>query len=98
MISVSDPLSPAQMKAYYVEEFAQGKGQYYTEGDRVEGTWFGKLAEEWGLTGAASRPAFNRLADGQHPLTGQQLIAIQTPRIKTNRKGLQKTTMEHRAG
>ena len=64
----------------------------------MEGTWFGKLAEEWGLIGASSRHAFNRLADGQHPQTGQQLIQVQTPRLRTNRKGQQKTTMEHRAG
>ena len=39
-----------------------------------------------------------RLAEGQHPITGDQLVRHQTARETTNARGERVTTMEHRAG
>ena len=44
------------------------------------------------------RTHFQRLADGQHPITGEQLVRHQTAHETTNAHGETVTTMEHRAG
>jgi conjugative relaxase-like TrwC/TraI family protein len=41
---------------------------------------------------------FARLANGQHPLTGEQLVRYQAAREYVNERGETITTMEHRAG
>src|SRR2546425_654054 len=38
------------------------------------------------------------VAEGQHPITGEQLVRHQTARKTTNARGERVTTMEHRAG
>jgi conjugative relaxase-like TrwC/TraI family protein len=98
MLSFSAPQSAAQAKAYYTSELAVGKSQnYYTEGDTIDGQWHGRLAAEWGLVGTVDQQHYNRLCDGQHPLTGVQLVQPQTPRTYVTRRGKAKTTMGHRA-
>ena len=62
------------------------------------GTWHGQLAAKWGLSGDVREQDFERLADGQHPLTGEQLVRHQTPHTSTSARGETVTTMEHRAG
>ena len=74
MLTISKPLSSGQAQAYHKEEFANARDNYYSEGDRVRGEWHGKLAEQWGLKGEVNEEHFARLADGQHPLTGAQLV------------------------
>ena len=41
---------------------------------------------------------FARLAEGQHPQTGEQLVRHQTPREYVNDAGETVKAMEHRAG
>ena len=41
---------------------------------------------------------FARLAEGQHPETGEQLVRHQTAREYVNEQGETVRTMEHRAG
>jgi len=41
---------------------------------------------------------FQRLANGQHPLTGEQLVRHQTAREYVTARGETVSTMEHRAG
>jgi conjugative relaxase-like TrwC/TraI family protein len=98
MLTISKPLSAGQAQAYHKEEFANAQGNYYTEGDRVRGEWHGKLAEEWGLRGDVQEEHFARLANGQHPMTGEQLVRYQAAREYVNERGETVTTMEHRAG
>ena len=98
MLTISKPLSSGQAQAYHKEEFANAQGNYYTEGDRVRGEWHGKLAEEWGLKGEVNEEHFARLANGQHPITGEQLVRYQAAREYVNERGETVTTMEHRAG
>jgi len=40
----------------------------------LRGEWHGQLAATLGLAGFVSAEAFDRLAEGQHPQTGEQLI------------------------
>src|SRR5437660_3598608 len=98
MLTISKPLSAGQARRYHAEEFQNGRENYYAEGERIVGTWHGRLAERWGLSGDVREEDFQRLADGQHPTTEEQLVRHQTPRQATNANGDTVTTMEHRAG
>ena len=97
MLTISKPLSAGQAQTYHKEEFANAQENYYSEGERIRGEWNGKLAEEWGLRGEVQEEHFQRLANGQHPLTGEQLVRHQTAREYVNARGETVSTMEHRA-
>ena len=51
MMTISKPLSAAQAQAYHRDEFGNAQQNYYTEVDRIHGTWHGRLAEAYGLRG-----------------------------------------------
>jgi len=98
MLTISKPLSAGQAQTYHKEEFANAQENYYSEGDRIRGEWHGRLAQEWGLRGEVQEEHFQRLANGQHPLTGEQLVRHQTAREYVTARGQAVSTMEHRAG
>src|SRR5436190_17679858 len=98
MLTISKPLSAEQARAYHHEKFSNAQDNYYTEGDRIRGEWHGRLAEQWGLRGEVREEHFQRLSEGQHPITGKQLIRHQAAREYMNRRGEQVSPMEHRAG
>ncbi len=98
MVTISKPISASQAQAYHREEFQNAQENYYTEGDKIRGEWHGKLAAKWGLEGAVNEEQFARLAEGQHPHTGEQLVRHQTPREYLNDAGETVKAMEHRAG
>jgi len=98
MITLSKPISSGQAQAYHKEEFANARENYYTEGERVRGEWQGQLAARWGLQGEVQEQHFARLAEGQNPETGEQLVRHQTAREYVNAQGDTVRTMEHRAG
>jgi conjugative relaxase-like TrwC/TraI family protein len=98
MLTISKPLSAGQAQTYHKEEFANAQENYYSEGDRIRGEWHGKLATEWGLQGEVREEHFVRLAHGQHPVTGEQLVRHQTAREYLNGRGETVSTMDHRAG
>src|ERR1700691_3828417 len=98
MITLSKPISSGQAQAYHKEECANARENYYTEGERVRGEWQGQLAARWGLRGEVQEQQFARLAEGQHPETGEQLVRHQTAREYVNAQGETVRTMEHRAG
>ena len=98
MLTISKPLSASQAQAYHSNEFTNAEQAYYTQGGEIRGEWHGKLAEEWGLHGEVTEEQFQRLSEGQHPITGRQLVRYQTPREYTNEHGGRVRTMEHRAG
>jgi conjugative relaxase-like TrwC/TraI family protein len=97
MLTISKPLSAGQVQTYHKEEFANAQENYYSEGDRIRGEWHGRLAQEWGLRGEVQEEHFQRLANGQHPLTEEQLVRHQTAREYVNARGETVNTMEHRA-
>ncbi|MGB8473519.1 MAG: MobF family relaxase [Candidatus Acidiferrum sp.] len=98
MLTISNPLSASQAQAYHAEEFGNARENYYTNGDQIRGEWHGKLAEQWGLRGNVSEEHFQRLAEGQHPITGEQLVRHKAAREYVNDQGQKIKTMEHRAG
>jgi conjugative relaxase-like TrwC/TraI family protein len=98
MLTISKPLSSAQAHTYHQQEFSNSKDNYYSQGDKVRGEWHGTLATEWGLRGEVREEHFARLADGQHPITGAQLVQHRAAHEYTNGQGETARTMEHRAG
>lgn len=98
MITLSKPISSGQAQAYHKQEFANARENYYTDGASVRGEWQGQLAARWGLQGEVQEQQFARLAEGQHPETGEQLVRHQTAREYVNAQGETVRTMEHRAG
>jgi conjugative relaxase-like TrwC/TraI family protein len=98
MLTISKPLSAGQVHRYHAEEFANASANYYTEADRIHGQWHGRLAADWGLSGAVDEHAFAELAEGRHPTTGEELVRHQPSRTYVNERGRSITTREHRAG
>ncbi len=98
MLTISKPLSAGQAQSYHAEEFSNAHENYYTEADQIRGEWHGRLAEQWGLRGEVGEEHFQRLSEGQHPTTGEQLIRHQAAREYMNRRGEKVSAMEHRAG
>ena len=98
MLTISRPLSAAQVRTYHAEEFSNARENYYTAGDRVHGHWHGRLAAQWGVSGDVQEKQFQRLAEGQHPVTSASLVHHQTTRAYANEHGETVKTMAHRAG
>ena len=98
MLTISKPLSAGQARRYHEEEFQNARENYYSESAVIRGMWHGQLADRWGLIGEVREEYFERLAEGQHPVTGEQLVRHQTARETKNARGETVTTMEHRAG
>jgi TrwC relaxase len=98
MLTISKPPSASQARAYHKSEFTSAEQSYYTLRDRIRGEWQGKLATEWGLAGEVTEEQFSRLANGQHPETGEQLVRHREPFEYQNPYGDTVKTMEHRAG
>jgi len=98
MLTISNPLSASQAQAYHAEEFSNARENYYTQGDQIRGEWHGRLAEQWGLRDEVGEEHFQRLTEGQHPITGEQLVRHKAAREYVNEHGQKIHTMEHRAG
>src|SRR5260370_10084365 len=98
MVTISKPLSAGQAQSYHAEEFGHARENYQTEAEEIRGEWHGRLAEQWGLRGEVREEHFQRLSEGQHPITGEQLIRHQAAREYMNRRGEKVSAMEHRAG
>ncbi|MGB7350282.1 MAG: MobF family relaxase [Candidatus Acidiferrales bacterium] len=98
MLTISNPLSANQARAYHAEEFSNARENYYTQGDQIRGEWHGRLAEQWGLDGEVREEHFQRLSEGQHPVTSEQLVRHKAAREYVNDHGQKVRTMEHRAG
>ena len=98
MLVISKPISTGQALNYHREQFVNAQERYYTEDNGVKGSWHGKLAAEWGLQGEVSEEQFARLAAGQDPITGEQIVRHQAARAIKSARGEARTTLEHRAG
>ena len=80
-VKISRPLSPELVKTYWDDQYTSSFEAYYADRGQFQGQWYGALAERFGLTGAVTREAFDRLADGQHPITGEQLVKWRKPSL-----------------
>ena len=59
---------------YFKAEFSNSINSYYAEDGSVQGRWHGELAKQFGLSGHVTEEQYNRLIEGQHPMTGEPLI------------------------
>jgi conjugative relaxase-like TrwC/TraI family protein len=98
MLTISKPLSAGQAQAYHAKEFTSAEQAYYNQQGQIRGEWHGRLAQEWGLKGEVTEEQFNRLANGQHPESGDQLVRHRESFEYQNQNGETVKTMEHRAG
>lgn len=98
MLTISKPLSASQAQTYHAKEFTSAEQNYWKQDDRTLGEWHGKLAEQFGVAGGVDQEHFARLADGQHPLTGEQLVRHRIVQEYENTDGKTVAPVEHRAG
>jgi len=73
MLSPKPQLSLRNAKEYFREHLSAG--DYYAEGQKVTGEWFGEGAKMLGLNGAVKESDFLALCEGLNPATGQRLTA-----------------------
>jgi conjugative relaxase-like TrwC/TraI family protein len=74
LLDISKPLTAGKVQSYYRSEYSSASNSYFSQGGTLEGQWHGQLAARIGLTGAVTEEAFARLAEGQDPFSGEQLI------------------------
>lgn len=73
MLSPKAQLSLRNAKEYFREHLSTG--DYYAQGLKVTGEWFGQGAERLGLNTAVRESDFLALCEGLNPATGQRLTA-----------------------
>lgn len=98
MLTISKPLSASQAQTYHAKEFTAAEQNYWKQGDTIPGEWRGRLAEKFGLAGTVGAEEFTRLSDGQHPLTGEQLVRHRAVHEYKTEDGRTISPVEHRAG
>ena len=98
MLTISKPLSAGQAQSYHAKEFTAKEQNYWSERGVIAGEWQGRLAPQFGLAGAVSAEDFAKLSQGQHPVTGEQLVRQRASYEYQDSDGKTVKTMEHRAG
>jgi len=98
MLTISKPLSAGQAKNYHQKEFTSRDQNYWSQRGEVAGEWQGRLAKGFRLAGAVSAEDFAALSQGQHALTGEQLVRQRASYEFKGADGNTVKTMEHRAG
>src|SRR6266702_1218847 len=98
MLTISKPLSAGQAQNYHHKEFTAKEQNYWSQRGVIAGEWQGRLAPQFGLAGAVSAEDFAKLAQGQHPATGEQLVRQHASYEYQDADGKTVRTMEHRAG
>jgi conjugative relaxase-like TrwC/TraI family protein len=71
VVTAKTQYSLANAETYFSEHLAVG--DYYQEGQRVAGEWFGIGAASLGLIGKVREAEFLALCENQHPQTGDCL-------------------------
>ena len=98
MLTISKPLSAGQAQNYHQKEFTAKEQNYWSQRGVIAGEWQGRLASQFGLSGDVSGEDFARLSQGQHPVTGEQLVRQRASYEYQDSDGKTVKTMEHRAG
>src|SRR5712692_8701503 len=65
-------LTAAQAETYYEEKYSED--DYYSEKHHVVGQWFGRGAEQLGLSGDVASDDFRQVLRGLHPASGEVLV------------------------
>ena len=95
MLKISKPLGTQKVSEYYKSEHTSADQAYYAEGKELVGEWHGRLATRFELVGAVEEEQYTRLAFGQHPWTGEQLIKHRPTAENHLEKNTPKKHMEH---
>jgi conjugative relaxase-like TrwC/TraI family protein len=98
MLRISKALSASQAQTYHAREFTSPEQSYWSRGQEVPGEWQGQLAETLGLSGPVGAEEFARLTEGQHPLTGEQLVQHRQASEYQKADGKTVNSVDHRAG
>jgi len=98
MLTISKPLSAGQAQSYHEKEFTAKEQNYWSQRGVIAGEWQGRLAGQFGLAGTVSAEDFEKLSQGQHPQTGEQLVRQRASYEYQDADGKTIKTMEHRAG
>jgi conjugative relaxase-like TrwC/TraI family protein len=98
MLTISKPLSASQAQTYHEKEFTAAEQNYWKQADTIQGEWHGKLAGKFDLTGAVGAEEFARLSEGQHPVSGEQLVRHRKVHEYKTEDGKTVAPVEHRAG
>lgn len=98
MLTISKPLSAGQAQTYHAKEFTAADQNYWKRGQSIEGEWHGRLGEKFGLAGVVGSNEFALLSEGQHPLTGEQLVRHRAVHKYQTEDGRTVAPVEHRAG
>jgi conjugative relaxase-like TrwC/TraI family protein len=98
MLRISKALSASQAQTYHAREFTSPDQSYWSRGQEVPGEWQGQLAERFGLSGPVGAEEFVRMSEGQHPLTGDQLVQHRQTYDYQSANGKTIKSVEHRAG
>jgi conjugative relaxase-like TrwC/TraI family protein len=96
MLTMSKALPAGQAINYYQREYTRASESYSQE--PLSGEWHGRLAEEWELRDTVEREQYERLCEGMHPETGEQLVRHVPAHTYENKYGDVITSSEHRAG
>jgi len=98
VLNISKPLSASQAQTYHAKEFTSAEQNYWQQKGATLGEWHGELAKRFGLAGAVSADDFARMAQGQHPVTGDQLVSHRVVHQYQGQDGKIISPVEHRAG
>jgi len=98
MLKISKAIGSAKLQDYHKQEFTSPDQSYWSQGQQVVGQWQGQLAEKYGLSGTVGAEEFQRLSEGQHPQTGEQLVQHRQSFEYVNSDGKTVKSVEHRAG
>jgi conjugative relaxase-like TrwC/TraI family protein len=90
MLTPKPQMNLQSAKEYFREHLCVG--DYYAEGQKVTGEWFGEGAEKLGLGGKVGEKEFLALCEGLDPATGEWLTArknstrVQEGKVALNRR------------
>src|SRR5205823_4446953 len=86
MLTMKAQFNLSNAEKYFKEHLRVG--DYYMEGRSVTGEWYGKGAEELGLSGVTNEPEFLRLCRNLHPQTGERLTQrLNSKRVSVDGEG-----------
>ncbi|MEO6751366.1 MAG: MobF family relaxase, partial [Chthoniobacteraceae bacterium] len=91
MLSPKTQYNLKNAQEYFEEHLCAG--DYYSEGAKIHGQWFGKGAEALGLHGDVGRDVFLAFCENHHPQTGESL----TQRRKNLRREMDENRDERSA-